>query len=102
MLRAPNIVRREPAPLQTLEVLREQLDRLSARVDQAASLATHARNGTTRDFLFKHIEGLAAYCDHRVRFGVLESINTTIKGKSSSPCPVVTWAAEAERGWITP
>ena len=28
---------------------------------------------------FKHIEGIAAYCDHPVRFGVVESINTTIK-----------------------
>ena len=27
----------------------------------------------------KHIEGIAAYCDHPVRFGVVESINTTIK-----------------------
>jgi hypothetical protein len=32
------------------------------------------------DFLFKHIEGIAAYSDHPVRFGVVESINTTIKG----------------------
>jgi transposase len=24
------------------------------------------------DFLFKHIEGIAAYCDHHVRFGVVE------------------------------
>src|SRR5688500_20392709 len=31
------------------------------------------------EFLFKHIEGIAAYCDHPVRFGVVESINTTIK-----------------------
>jgi transposase len=31
------------------------------------------------DFLFRHVEGIAAYCDHRVRFGVVESINTTIK-----------------------
>jgi transposase len=31
------------------------------------------------DFLLKHIEGIAAYCDHLVRFGVVESINTTIK-----------------------
>jgi transposase len=36
---------------------------------------------TTRlgDFLFRHVEGIAAYCDHPVRFGVVESINTTIK-----------------------
>ena len=25
------------------------------------------------------LEGIAAYCDHGVRFGVVESINTTIK-----------------------
>jgi transposase len=31
------------------------------------------------DFLLKHIDGIAAYCDHPVRFGVVESINTTIK-----------------------
>ena len=31
------------------------------------------------DFLLKHIEGIAAYCDHQVRFGVVESVNTTIK-----------------------
>jgi transposase len=31
------------------------------------------------DFLLKHIEGIAAYCDHRVRFGVVESVNTTTK-----------------------
>lgn len=31
------------------------------------------------DFLLKHIDGIAGYCDHRVRFGVVESINTTIK-----------------------
>src|SRR5258708_20423543 len=31
------------------------------------------------EFLFTHLEGIAAYCDHQVRFGVVESINTTIK-----------------------
>ena len=31
------------------------------------------------EFLFKHIEGIAAYCDHHIRFGVVELINTTIK-----------------------
>jgi hypothetical protein len=31
------------------------------------------------DFVLKHIEGIAAYCDHAVRVGVVESINTTIK-----------------------
>ena len=31
------------------------------------------------EFLFRHIDGIAAYCDHPVRFGVVESLNTTIK-----------------------
>jgi transposase len=31
------------------------------------------------EFLFRHLEGIAAYCDHPVRFGVVEAINTTIK-----------------------
>jgi hypothetical protein len=31
------------------------------------------------DVLLTHINGIAAYCDHPVRFGVVESINTTIK-----------------------
>jgi transposase len=30
-------------------------------------------------FLFRHLVGIVAYCDHPVRFGVVESINTTIK-----------------------
>jgi hypothetical protein len=30
-------------------------------------------------FLVEHYEGIAAYCHHHVRFGVVESINTTIK-----------------------
>lgn len=29
--------------------------------------------------LLRHLDGIAAYCDHPVRFGVVESINTTIK-----------------------
>jgi transposase len=32
------------------------------------------------EFLFRHLEGIAAYCDHPMRFGVVESIKTTIKG----------------------
>jgi hypothetical protein len=32
------------------------------------------------DLLVKHFEGTAAYGDHHVRFGVVESLNTTIKG----------------------
>jgi transposase len=31
------------------------------------------------DTLVKHFNGIAAYCDHPVRFGVVESLNTTIK-----------------------
>jgi transposase len=30
-------------------------------------------------FLLRHFDGIAAYCDHQVRFGVVESLNTTIK-----------------------
>jgi transposase len=30
-------------------------------------------------FLVKHLTGIAAYCFHPVRFGVVESLNTTIK-----------------------
>jgi transposase len=32
------------------------------------------------DTLVNHFDGIAAYCDHRVRFGFVESLNTTIKG----------------------
>ena len=31
------------------------------------------------DTLVHHVDGIAAYCEHRVRFGVAESLNTTIK-----------------------
>jgi transposase len=31
------------------------------------------------EFVLKHVDGIAAYCDHPIRFGVVESINTTIK-----------------------
>jgi len=72
-------------------VLREQLDRLWAyktwpgvlnfllgwiRALRWQRLPEMERHG---DFLFRHVEGIAAYCDHPVRFGVVESINTTIK-----------------------
>lgn len=30
-------------------------------------------------FLLRHLDGVTAYCRHRVRFGVVEGINTTIK-----------------------
>ena len=32
------------------------------------------------EFLVRHLDGIAAYCFHTVRFGVVESLNTTIKG----------------------
>jgi transposase len=72
-------------------VLREQLDRLWTYRTRSSvlnflmawfkalrwqRLSEMERLG---DFLLKHIQGIAAYCDHAVRFGVVESINTTIK-----------------------
>jgi transposase len=30
-------------------------------------------------FLLRHLHGIVAYCRHRVRFGVVEGLNTTIK-----------------------
>jgi transposase len=32
------------------------------------------------DTLVNHFDGIAAYCDHPLRFGVVEFLNTTIKG----------------------
>lgn len=72
-------------------VLREQLDRLWTYKTRPGVL--NFLNGwidalrwqrlpemvRLGEFLFRHIEGIAAYCDHPVRFGVVESINTTIK-----------------------
>jgi transposase len=73
-------------------VLREQLDRLWTYKTRPGVL--NFLNGWINalrwqrlpemdrlgEFLFRQIEGIAAYCDHPVRFGVVESINTTIKG----------------------
>ena len=72
-------------------VLREQLDRLWTYSTRPGVL--NFLNGwidalrwqrlpemdRLGEFLFKHVEGIAAYCDNPVRFGVVESINTTIK-----------------------
>jgi transposase len=72
-------------------VLREQLDRLWTYKTRTGVL--NFLNGwcdalrwqrlpemdRLGEFLFKHLDGIAAYCDHHVRFGVVESINTTIK-----------------------
>ena len=72
-------------------VLREQLDRLwqyktrpgvlNFLLTWIAALRWQRLPEMERlgDFLFRHVEGIAAYCDHPVRFGVVESINTTIK-----------------------
>src|SRR5262245_40528239 len=72
-------------------VLREQLDRLWTYKTRTGVLrfldgwcdALRWQHLPEMDrlgeFLFKHLDGVAAYCDHRVRFGVVESINTTIK-----------------------
>ena len=72
-------------------VLREQLDRLwtyKTRDGVLDFLFGWCRrcggNGCPRwrslgDILFNHFDGIAAYCDHPVRFGVVESLNTTIK-----------------------
>jgi transposase len=72
-------------------VLREQLDRLWTYKTRTGVL--NFLNGwcdalrwqrlpemdRLGEFLFKHLDGIAAYSDHQVRFGVVESINTTIK-----------------------
>jgi transposase len=73
-------------------VLREQLDRLwtyKTREGVAGFLfgwlkaLRWQRLGEMEklgDTLVNHFDGIAAYCDHPVRFGVVESLNTTIKG----------------------
>jgi transposase len=72
-------------------VLREQLDRLwtSATPQGVGNFVTAwlkalrwQRLPELEKFgrlLVDHLEGIAAYCFHRVRFGVVESLNTTIK-----------------------
>jgi transposase len=72
-------------------VLREQLDRLWTYPTRAGvarwlfgwlkalrwqRLPEMEKLGDT---LVRHFDGIAAYCDHPVRFGVVESLNTTIK-----------------------
>jgi transposase len=73
-------------------VLREQLDRLwtcTTREGVAQFLfgwlealrwQRLPEMETLGDTLVNHFDGIAAYCDHSVRFGVVESLNTTIKG----------------------
>jgi transposase len=75
----------------TAYVLREQLDRLWTYKTRRGVLnflmgwfkalrwQRYPEIDRLGDFLLKHIEGIAAYCDHHVRFGVVESVNTTIK-----------------------
>jgi transposase len=73
-------------------VLREQLDRLwmyKTRAGVAQFLLGWLKALRWQrlpemeklgDTLVNHFDGIAAYCDHPVRFGVVESLNTTIKG----------------------
>jgi transposase len=73
-------------------VLREQLDRLwtySTRAGVARFLFGWLKALRWQrlpemekpgDTLVNHFDGIASYCDHPVRFGVVESLNTTIKG----------------------
>jgi transposase len=73
-------------------VLREQLDRLwiyKTREGVAGFLFSWLKAlrwqrlpemENLGDTLVNHFDGIAAYCDHPVRFGVVESLNTTIKG----------------------
>lgn len=72
-------------------VLREQLDRLwTYKTPQGVGTFLVGWLNALRwqrlpemerlgDFLVTHLDGIAAYCFHPVRFGVVESINTTIK-----------------------
>ena len=73
-------------------VLREQLDRLwTYRTHEGVARFLFGWLKALRwqrlpemeklgDTLVNHFDGIAAYCDHPVRFGVVESLNTTIKG----------------------
>jgi transposase len=72
-------------------LLREQLDKLwtyKTRVGvvnfllgwfKALRSQRLPEMGALGAFLLRHLDGIAAYCDHPVRFGVVESLNTTIK-----------------------
>jgi transposase len=73
-------------------VLREQLDRLwTYRTREGVARFLFGWLKALRwqrlpemeklgDTLVNHFDGIVAYCDHPVRFGVVESLNTTIKG----------------------
>ena len=73
-------------------ILREQLDRLwtyKTREGVAAFLFGWLKALRWQrlpemeklgDTLVNHFDGIAAYCDYPVRFGIVESLNTTIKG----------------------
>jgi len=64
----------------------------SGRTRPTAASPTSSRAGSARcdgsglpemkklaEFLLRHFDGIAAYCDHPARFGVVESLNTIIK-----------------------
>jgi transposase len=72
-------------------VLREQLDRLDLQDARRSRTVLFGWLKALRwqrlpemerlgDTLVNHFDGIAAFCDHPVRFGVVESLNTTIKG----------------------
>jgi hypothetical protein len=54
----------------------------------ACSIGERARAVVARlgEFLFRSVEGIAAYCDDQVRFGVVDSINT-LPSKPSCDAP---------------
>jgi hypothetical protein len=49
------------------------------------SLVVLATSEDASSFSSSTSKGIAAYCDHPVRFGVVESINTTIKAVDGTP-----------------
>jgi hypothetical protein len=88
---APATVRRQPplvsrvraagATRSVVDVYDPQPRRdVSLGLAEGPALATPAEMEKLGDTLVNHFDGIAAYCDHSVRFGVVESINTTIKG----------------------
>lgn len=52
---------------------------LSPGLAEGPPPATTPRGERLGAFLVKHLDGIAAYCFHPVRFGVVESLNTSIK-----------------------
>src|SRR5947207_2861916 len=59
------------------------------RLDRRPAVTAAARNGPLGRVPVD-VEGIAAYCDHPARFGVVESINTTIKTVLRRPAGCAT------------